>query len=129
MMRHWFSVLALLLTSSSLCHACDPHGSVSSSGQTSPQRAVVEGVQGRVTDTKERPVVGALITPTSHDVPSPAIPEIAILTDDEGHYVWHLSPGQYTLTVSADGYAPAAQRVTVTSRQTTTLNFQLEPAR
>lgn len=84
-------------------------------------------LEGRVTEEGGAPVVGALLVPTSLDEPSPAIPELAVLTDHDGRYSWRLPPGRYELRVTADGFVPAARTASVGAGETTELDFTLAP--
>ncbi len=85
-----------------------------------------QGVEGRITDRHGRPVGGALVTPKSLDEPSPPIPEIAIVSDEEGRYAWRLPPGRYEISVSAEGYRGAAKQAVVRPGEVTRLDFVLE---
>jgi len=127
-MKHWLAVVTVMLATFSICHCANLDMPISDDRQLGPRRSIMEGVQGRVTDTMGHPVVGALITPTSLDTPSQAIPDIAIVTDQEGHYAWRLLPGNYMIAVFANGYVRAAQPVTVKAHETAQLDFVLEPA-
>lgn len=83
------------------------------------------GVAGTVSD-QEGPVAGALVTPTSLDTPSQAVPEVAVFSDSEGRYSWVLPAGRYRITVTADGYQEASVEAEVPARGTTTLDVRLE---
>lgn len=85
-----------------------------------------QGVEGRVTDTQGRPIAGALVVPKSLDEPSPPIPEIAVVSDEEGRYAWRLPPGRYQISVSAEGYRGAVKEAVVRAAQVTRLDFALE---
>jgi hypothetical protein len=87
-----------------------------------------QGVEGRITDTQGRPVAGALVVPKSLDEPSPPIPEIAIVSDEQGRYAWRLPPGRYEISVSASGYRGAVKEAVVRAGQVTRLDFVLERA-
>lgn len=50
----------------------------------------------------------------------------SVRTDATGFYQFSLSPGTYTLTVSADGYAAATFTVSLTTGQTVTRDVELE---
>jgi hypothetical protein len=85
-----------------------------------------QGVEGRITDRQGRPIAGALVVPRSLDEPSPPIPEIAIVSDEQGRYAWRLPPGRYQLSVSAEGYRSAAKEAVVKPGEVTRLDFVLE---
>ena len=86
------------------------------------------GVDGRVSDQQGIPVTGALVTPTSLDTPSKAIPEVAVFTNDEGRYSWVLPAGRYRITVTAGGYQEASMETEVPEGGTATLDLQLRKA-
>lgn len=96
---------------------------VGASGATQTQ-----GVDGKISDQEGHPVTGALVTPTSLDTPSKAIPEVAVITNDQGRYSWVLPTGHYRMTVTADGYRGASVDVEVPTSGTATLDLQLHQA-
>jgi hypothetical protein len=106
------------------CVGGHPDGPVSTDGRTglSPLR---EGLAGRVLSPDRSPVAGALVQPRSLDTPGTRIPELAVVTDREGHYEWRLDPGEYEITVSADGYRRSVVKATVRRGRTTTLDITL----
>lgn len=87
-----------------------------------------EGVSGRITDRQGHPVAGVFVHPRSLDEPAPAIPEIAIVSDDNGHYTWRLPPGKYELSASAIGYHGMVKPITIMAGQMTAADFILERA-
>ncbi len=92
-----------------------------------PGRAGGGGVlQGQVTDSSGKPIAGVMVMPVSTDNPPQAVPEMAVMTNEEGRYEWTLTPGAYTLTFNAEGYAPATQDVNVKPDQPTTLDVTLQ---
>ena len=97
------------------------------SGQPGQPGNQVNGnmVQGRVTDATGQPLAQVSVTPQSTDTPPQAVPEIAVLTDDQGQYQWTLPPGTYTLTFVHEGYAPLTKAVVV-QNQPTMLDVTLE---
>jgi hypothetical protein len=91
--------------------------------------AADEGVAGRVTDASGNPVSGALVDAASLDDPSLPIPEVAIITDGKGLYVWRLAPGKYEISISAAGFHGAAKEVVVVPERQSKLNFTLDRVR
>jgi hypothetical protein len=92
--------------------------------------APTQGLAGSVRDESGKAVVGALVTPRSLQAAGgPAIPELAILSDEAGRYAWPLHPGPYELTVTAEGYEPARRRGDVTQGAVTPIDFVLRRAR
>jgi hypothetical protein len=84
-----------------------------------------QGLTGTVRDDAGMPVIGAMVTPRSLQSSGPPIPELAILSNQDGRYTWPLPPGNYELIVSADYHAPARGRATVRSGAVSTLDFVL----
>jgi hypothetical protein len=82
-------------------------------------------VEGRVTTSGGGPVAGAFVQAESLDRPSRLVPEVAILTREDGRYLWPLSPGTYRISVSAEGYRPAAGRATVRAGRLARLDLAL----
>jgi hypothetical protein len=122
--QNYFS--ALMLCGLAVCANVDEDRSVISSDQSGPGPDVRQGVAGRVTTSDHLPVKGAFIQPRSLDDPSPPIPEIAILTDDEGRYTWPLLPGNYLISVSVEGCQRASKHVAIESGQVVKLDFILQ---
>ena len=83
------------------------------------------GVDGMVSDQQGNPVTGALVTPTSLDTPSKAIPEVAVFTNAEGRFGWVLPAGRYRITVKADGYQEASAETEVPENGTATVDLKL----
>jgi hypothetical protein len=93
-----------------------------------PQRAPSYGVRGRVTSADGAPIAGRLVQAKSLDKPKRAIPELAVMTGEDGSYWWPLKPGHYRLSVAAEGYLTASQEVVVRSNQIAQLDFSLKKA-
>lgn len=83
-------------------------------------------LQGQVSDSRGTPIAGVMVVPVSTDTPPQAVPEIAVMTNEEGRYQWTLSPGAYTLTFNAEGYTPATHDINVNPNQSTTLDVTLQ---
>ncbi len=86
---------------------------------------ITQGLSGRVETEDGRPVTGAMIVPVPLGDNTPAIPEIAILTDTAGRYNWPLPAATYEVSVSVEGYRAAKRRVEVGAGAVVTLNFVL----
>ena len=118
-----FAVLIWLFSgTAALCQADTTVGA--GDGQYSSASGLV---RGSVTAPDGSPVVGAFLQPTSLDRPPALVPEIAILTDDQGVYEWTLTPGEYEFSVLAEGHQFPAQRVVVRPDETAILNFTAIP--
>ena len=84
------------------------------------------GVAGVVTDAVSgRPVVGAAVMAASDDGQAATL--LTGITDDDGGFFYPLAPGRWTLTVTAEGYRPSSQALTVTSSGQTRRDVTLQP--
>lgn len=123
-----FLVFCAILVSAMACRNPDqavvstPGDARGESGRPQSQA----GIEGRVTAADGTPVAGVFVQAESLDEPAQRIPEMAITTNDDGHYLWPLSPGRYRITVSAEGHEPASQTATVESGRLTELSFTLK---
>lgn len=88
--------------------------------------SVGPGVSGRVVDAAGQPIAGVLVVPQSTDSPPQALPEIAVMTNEQGAYQWSLPTGAYTLTFTAEGYTETSEPVTVVQGQPVTLDVTLQ---
>ena len=125
--KKWRNYLpVLMLCGLAVCTNVDEDRLVKSSDQSEPGPGIREGITGRVTNSSNLPVKGALVQPRSLEDPSPPIPEIAILTDGEGRYKWPLLPGNYEISVSFKGCQRAARRVKIEVGQEVQVDFILQ---
>jgi hypothetical protein len=85
-----------------------------------------QGIRGRVVALDGAPVAGAEVERRPID-PHRPITLQAAMTDADGWYMWTLAPGVWEIEISAAGYLPARQRISVTERRWETLNFVLQP--
>ena len=85
------------------------------------------GIEGIVTGPDGEPVAGMRVAIVGGTA---SFPEIAPETDDEGHYqLDSLAPGTFEVAVhDRDGQRIGLASVTVTSRETTTLDFSVSAA-
>lgn len=98
---------------------------VSDSNQTHKEVKIIEGVKGKVVSEDGKPLRGVLIQVTSIDIPSLPIPEIAIMTDESGRYVWRLQPGNYKISPVLTGYKSVSKKATVKKGESAVINFTL----
>ncbi len=119
-------ISAILLLATSVCSYANQDIPVTDRGHLG--QGDKEGVSGRITDRQGHPVAGVFVHPRSLDKPAPAIPEIAIVSDANGHYAWRLPPGKYELSASAIGYHGMVKIITIKAGQMTTEDFILERA-
>lgn len=90
--------------------------------QIQKQRATVDersgGIEGVVTDDAVQPVVGANVTIVETDE--------TVRTVSDGSFAFsHVSPGAYTLAVTAPGFVSAKEEVTVSAGQASAVDFLL----
>jgi hypothetical protein len=67
-------------------------------------------VLGQVTDKNGAPLVEVSVVVTKGTV---SIPEMAIVTDENGEYIWYLPPGTFTLTATKEGYIQQSVEVKI----------------
>ncbi|MEM4724544.1 MAG: carboxypeptidase regulatory-like domain-containing protein, partial [Candidatus Hadarchaeum sp.] len=78
-------------------------------------------VKGKVIDSQtKKGIAGAQVTAQGNT-------RTSTLTDEIGRYVLCVSPGQYTLLASADGYQPQSKEITIRVNQTLEIDFELRP--
>ena len=111
--------------------ACGGDESSSAGGATSnvsggDTGGAIHGVHGSVEGPDGKPIAGAFMQPKSLDDPANAIPEIAVLSGEDGRYEWSLTPGEYSITASKDGYKSRTQRTRVAVGGLAKLDFTLE---
>jgi Carboxypeptidase regulatory-like domain len=103
-------VIAIVLVA--LACACkstgDTPGRVVDAGATA-----TGSVSGVLRRANGEAVSGATINAESTDLPRKPVPEVKVITDDAGHFVWPLNPGRYRLTVTIEGFGTAAAQVLV----------------
>jgi len=103
-------------------------GDAATTASPAASQGISEGIEGRVTASGQ-PLAGVSVQPRSLDEPATAIPEMAVVSMDDGQYQWTLRPGEYEITFVLDGYQPATRQVTVQPRQAARLDVELEPVR
>ncbi|MCL4187551.1 MAG: carboxypeptidase regulatory-like domain-containing protein [Rhodobacteraceae bacterium] len=84
-----------------------------------------EGVEGRVTDARGRPVAGAFVEARGTGPRPNPVPEIAVFTDGDGRYRWFLPAGSYAITVTAEALGRRTLAVTVPHGRAVRLDFVL----
>ena len=129
--NHALAIVGLFAVAAASCDGTqDRHDPVTAPGiDNGAPAAISEGVTGRVRASGGAAIVGAMVQPRALEANARPIPEIAIVSDGEGRYVWRLFPGKYEISVSAEGYAPVTATVAVAGGQVTTQDFVLERAR
>lgn len=123
---------ALLAAGLLMIAACDdaasgPDRPVRSAGHATAPAEIAQGVVGRVHNATGQPVAGARITAQSLDQPTRPIPEIAILSDADGRFVWPLRPGRYRLAAVVDGRELATEEATVEPGQVARVELSAPP--
>ena len=85
---------------------------------TGPGRTDQGRVEGVVRGADGSTLADVLVVPVPLDEPAPAIPELAVVTDDSGAYTWSLPGGRYELRATKDGTAVGSTRVEVAPGET-----------
>lgn len=122
----WRLLVSGFVLGSMACGADAP--AVSSGHRTAAPSArpqVTEGFAGRVVDESGRAVQGALIVPRSLGPTGPAIPELAVLSDEAGRFEWPVPAGTYEVLVTADGHRSASREVSVAKGKVTRIEVVL----
>lgn len=70
-------------------------------------------LHGIVRATDASPVANVMVVATSTDEPPVAVPELAVVTDNDGKYEWPLKPGKYRLSVTDGTHGNGAVDVTL----------------
>jgi len=99
-----------------------------SQNMTAPA-AVFEGIQGKVHTPDGRPLQGVFVQAQPSDPNAGPVPDIAIVTDENGVYRWRLPPGQYTLSVNPENYEAQAAPANVDAGKTTIRDFIVQHQR
>ncbi len=103
---------------------CDPLDTPASDNAAQPRTARATGIVGHVRLPSGQPLPGILVVAVSLIKPSPPIPDIAIVTDAAGYYVWDLPLGRYQLTFVRNGQRIATRDVAIgDASRTVTLNL------
>lgn len=78
-------------------------------------------VRGRVLDPNQAAIVGARVKVTSSATVT------SLVTNSNGQFAVSLRPGDYTLEISAEGFAVASLRISVSSAKSESLEIVLQP--
>lgn len=92
----------------------------SDSGASVISPAVTQEVHGTVRDGRGLAIAEAVIA-----AEGPGVPEIVVVTNASGQYVWALPVGTFKLTVFKDGYASQTQEVMLNAGEKVTVDFVL----
>jgi hypothetical protein len=82
-----------------------------------------EGVIGTVRDQAGNPLPEVFVQAVPVDPTAGPVPDIAIVTDAEGRYVWPLPPGRYQLSIAPATAASQTKEVVVEAGKRTSVNF------
>lgn len=96
-------------------------------GQLAVPRAIPGALHGTVHTPDGKPVIGVMVTATSIDDPPRPVPELAVMTDDQGRYEWPLAHGRYRITVELPGTGNAAGEAEIPAPDGKTLDLTLAP--
>lgn len=104
----------------------DQSVSHSASDSAGSRPKISQGVEGVIT-AEGNPLANVLIQAKSlGDQP---VPDLAIVSDNQGNYSWHLLPGKYEISVSVEGYQAASEIIMIKPSQVVQLNFDLKTKR
>jgi hypothetical protein len=121
----WIAGLAILVILLSGCNTQDQ--SANSDDQKPPliqsSSTPVFQVTGKVTDESGNPIAEAGVTVTKG---SAGVPDLLVLTNENGEYIWDLPAGEFTLTARQDNYLDISKDITVKEGEKLELNFQLK---
>jgi hypothetical protein len=95
---------------------------------TEAREAPGYGVRGRVTSVEGAPIAGGIVQAESLDEPKQAIPDLGVMTGEDGGYWWPFKPGRYRLSITAKGYQTVSQNVVVRPNELARLDFSLKEA-
>jgi hypothetical protein len=121
-----FGCLLSLLAASACAQTSGLDAPVSSPDVASEPATMREGVAGSVVTASGQPVAGAFIQVSAAGAASGPIPDIAVMSDADGNFVWRLQPGSYRIAALANGREIASAQVTVAARRVTTLRLRAE---
>ena len=79
--------------------------------------STAQGLSGQVVDADGAPVADAVILVDCRMQPCPPLPDIGVLTNQEGRFHWPLPEGQFTLVAQSGSMRSAVVAVTVTGQQ------------
>lgn len=104
----------------------DPKQPVSNQTPMTPakQNTAQTKISGRVTSASGEPIARARLAFTDSSVP---MPEIAYTTNANGEYGMTVPRGEYTLVVTADGYASQQRRIDSRQEAQVRADFVLQP--
>lgn len=106
--------LALVATAltAAACGQPGPRGETPVTAADHEATAVPGALHGTVRTRDGQPIPGVMVTATSTDDPQRPVPELAVMTDDQGRYEWPLVPGRYRITVTLSA-GEASSEITV----------------
>ena len=80
-----------------------PVHSTATTGNSGSVPAGAGSVAGSVSGPTGQPVAGVLVVPVSLEEPAVAVPERAVVTDQDGRFRWELPAGRYELRLAGAG--------------------------
>jgi hypothetical protein len=116
--------LLSLLAASACAQTGGLDAPVSDTNAAAAPSAMDEGITGSVVTAAGQPVAGAFIQVSAAGASSGPIPDIAVLSDADGNFVWRLQPGSYRIAALVNGREVASAEVTVSAGSVTTLRLQ-----
>jgi protocatechuate 3,4-dioxygenase beta subunit len=93
--------------------------------ETQPEGPVrQQGVAGTVTDSRGVPVRDILIEAMPLSPDAGPVPDLAVMTDQDGIFFWDLEPGHYALKAHVPSGTPLSTDVIVQRNQVTRIKLQ-----
>jgi hypothetical protein len=119
------SMMVLILVAGCSGGSGDDQPVSSDQDSSPPMSGSSAQVVGRVTDQDGNPLaeVGIAVKEGSS-----AVPEILVLSGEDGKYVWDLPVGTYKMAANKEGFIEQVKEVVVKEDQQAELDFQLEKA-
>jgi len=124
----WLTLLVVVSGAGACSPAGHPDVPVSSAGEPAGSQTMTQGAAGLITDESGAPLAGVFLQLKTLDAAAPAMPEIAIVSGEDGRFLYALPPGRYEITVVSENYGPVTRSVTVLPGQVVTLDFVMQRA-
>ncbi|MBH8604103.1 carboxypeptidase regulatory-like domain-containing protein [Thermoactinomyces sp. CICC 10522] len=86
-------------------------------------------ISGQVTDHHGFPLEHVLVFPEPAGKTAGPIPDIAVYTDRNGCFAWHVPPGRYQFRFQKNGYQPTYIIVQTEASQKKKLHIKMIPGR
>jgi hypothetical protein len=92
-------------------------------GRPPSQKDPTFGVRGRVTSSDGTAIPGQMISAESLDKPKRPIPELAVVTGQDGSYWWPLREGRYRLSIVTEESQTVSRDIDIRANAVQQLDF------